>query len=74
MLCFSCIKAQKRKRELSASDYILRLPWLILSKPRTTDNNIPVISINMQVQKEQKGKFLSAIIFQLWKGSGKRGY
>lgn len=35
----------------------------ILSKPRTYEHNIPVVSINMQVQREQKGEFLSTIIF-----------
>lgn len=34
--------------------------------------NVIVISINMQVQREKKGKFLSTIVFQLQKGSEER--
>lgn len=44
-------KGSEEKESLVAGDCILRLPLLILSKPRTTDI-IPLVSINVQVPRE----------------------
>lgn len=60
MLCV--YKGSAERESLVASDCILRPPLLILSKPRTT-GIVSLSSVNMEVQRKQKGKFLSTIVF-----------
>lgn len=50
ILCFSCIKAQRRK-SLAVGDYILKFPLHVLPNPRTMDI-IPLSSLLMCRSRE----------------------